>query len=243
MTIPGGGKGPMDETYALVRRKDAAVAFRYRARALTAASAIMRHLKPQGPLQVLDFGSADGTSVLEMRRLLPSGTAITGIEYSAALVSLAGDLGADIQIVQGDIAALPECIRPRRYDVVTALAVLEHLPQPLVALREAAAVLKSGGIIVATCPDPVWDALATRSGLLEDHHEARLPRLQLMAFARQVGLDVLEYRRFMWAPIGFLPYVRIRVSPAFSHRLDEALPQSRLLRWLFINQLLVARKP
>jgi hypothetical protein len=67
-------------------------------------------------------------------------------------------------------------------------------------------------------------------------------RRDLVAFTRQAGLELLEYRRFMLAPLGFLPYLRVRLSPASSVALDDAVRRLRLLDWLFVNQLLVARK-
>jgi SAM-dependent methyltransferase len=235
-------KGPMDETYALGRITNEAISYRYRARALTAAQTIDTRLNPQGPLKVLDLGSADGKTLVEMARWLPPGTVFTGIEYSPVLVSMAGGLGPNIRVMRGDMAALPAAIKDRRYDVVTVLAALEHVREPVVALKNAAGLLESEGIIVATCPEPHWDKLATRLGLLEDHHETHISASRMATWMRQAGLAILEYRRFMWAPVGFLPYLGIRVSPSLSLKLDALISRPRFLNWLFINQLWVARR-
>ncbi len=235
-------KGVMDETYARDREKNPAVSYRFRTRALTAVQAIQRHLKSRAPLKILDLGSADGRTLLEMARLLPAGTMIMGVEYSPKLVALSRQISPETPIVRGNITALPASVKDRAFDVVTALAVLEHLAKPVAAFKEAAGVLKPGGILVATCPQPYWDVLATRFALLEDHHESGLSRRLMQMFAEQAGLEVLEYQQFMFAPIGFLPYLRMGTSPELSCRLDGSIRRLRVLSWLFINQLLIARK-
>lgn len=235
-------KGVMDESYARVRRVDPAIFYRYRVRALTAAHAIERNLQARSPLRVLDLGSADGGTLLEMERALPAGTGFTGIEYAAGMVALANGQSPNIHVLQGDMAALPAAIRDASFDAATALASLEHLEDPSVALTEAARALKRGGLMVATCPEPFWDRLATRLGLLEDHHESSVSERRMAGWMRQAGLDIIEYRRFMWAPVAFLPYLRIAVSPALSIAWDAIVGRLRIFDWAFINQLWVARK-
>ena len=233
----------MDETYARDRQNKPAVSYRYRTRALTAVRAMQRHLQTTGALHLLDMGAADGGTLLEMGRLLGAGTTITGVEYSPVLVALAERLEAAVHVVRGDISALPASVKDQSYHVVTAMAVLEHLEQPLMAIREAAAVLKPGGLLVATTPQPFWDVLATRLRLLEDHHETHIRRAEMVAYAQQAGLDVLEYGNFMWAPVGFLPYLGIRIPARLTHAVDQAVQKLRVLNWLFVNQMVVARKP
>ncbi|HET6846973.1 MAG TPA: methyltransferase domain-containing protein [Anaerolineales bacterium] len=233
----------MDETYAWDRQNTPAVSYRFRTRALTVVRAIQRHAQETGSLHLLDLGAADGGTLLEMGRLLGPGTRLTGVEYSPVLVGLAQGLGSAVQVVRGDIASLPAAIKEQRYDVVTVMAVLEHLEQPLRAIQEAAAVLKPGGLLVATTPQPFWDLLATRLRLLEDHHETHIGGAQMVADVRQAGLEVLEYSRFMWAPVGFLPYLGIRIQAKLAQAIDQAVQKVHVFNWLFVNQMVVARKP
>jgi SAM-dependent methyltransferase len=235
-------KGVMSTEYAAQRLSHPAISYRFRTRALIATTALLRNIDSRGPLRILDMGSADGTTLVEMARHLPAGTVLHGVEASTDLVALAGDLGPHILVLHGDMAALPAALGANSFDAVTALASIEHLERPVEAFREAQRVLKPGGVLVATTPEPRWDALADRFHLLEDHHEFRIARRDLLTFAREAGLQLLEYRRFMLAPLGFLPYLRVRLSPASSVALDDAVRRLRLLDWLFVNQLLVARK-
>jgi SAM-dependent methyltransferase len=235
-------KGVMDESYAAGRRAEPAIHYRYRVRALEAAEAIKRNLNPSRRLKCLDLGSADGSTLQEIARALPFPASFTGIEHSGALVARAGQLGPHIRVVRGDMAALPAAIKNASYDVVTALASLEHLESPAIALREAAKALKRGGLMVATCPEPFWDRLATRLGLLEDHHESYVSRRSMLEGLELAGMESIEYRRFMWAPVGFLPYVGVRVAPPISLAVDAGIRRLHLLNWLFINQLWVGQK-
>ena len=47
----------------------------------------------------------------------------------------------------------------------------------------------------------------------------------------------------MFAPVGFLPYLRIGVSPRVSCAIDSIVSGARLLNFMFVNQCIVLRKP
>ncbi|UCI05686.1 class I SAM-dependent methyltransferase [Mesorhizobium sp. B1-1-8] len=49
-----------------------------------------------------------------------------------------------------DLASIP--VEDGRYDAVVCTQVLEHLPEPLVVLRELHRTLKPGGSMILTCP-------------------------------------------------------------------------------------------
>ena len=57
----------------------------------------------------------------------------------------------------------------------------------------------------------------------------------------EAELQPLEYRRFMFVGVGILPYLKIPVSPAVANRMDKLMGWPRLLNFLFVNQLFVAR--
>jgi SAM-dependent methyltransferase len=60
-------------------------------------------------------------------------------------------LGRGYRAVQGELGALP--FASASFDIVMLKAVLEHIPDPMRGLQEAARVLKPGGVVFVVVPD------------------------------------------------------------------------------------------
>lgn len=238
-TIP---KGVLGADYADGRETQKELVFRYKTRACMVATVIRERARDTTGLNILDYGSAEGLGLLELDRLLP-GNSILGIEYSEALINKAPKLPDNIKLLKGDVTRLDEEVRKRKYDVVVALALLEHLRSPIDCLREAKNVMNAGGLLIATSPNPFWDNLSTRFGLLRGgQHETDMSKRILLEIATEAGFDMACYERFMWAPVSILPYLGIRVSPRMSLRVDRFVSKLHVLNFLFVNQLMVLRK-
>ena len=236
--------GVMDSAYSAVRRREAHhLGFRYRSRALSAARAFQRFSPPVDRPRVLDLGAAEGLATLEVHRLLDAQESI-GVEFSQDLIDSAGSLPEGVRLVQGDVTRSHESTEEQSFDLVTALAVLEHLDRPSDLLVQARHALKPGGVFVATCPSPFWDKV---SGSLKLHqeelHQFDFDRKTFQRFAEQAGLEMLLYQRFMFVWVGLLPYLKISVSPVLADRIDAWLRMPRIFDLLFVNQLFVARAP
>ena len=90
------------------------------------------------------------------------------------------------------------------FDVISALAVIEHLPDPGTWLCSMGAWLKPDGIIVLTTPHPsmrwVHDCGArvrAFSREAAEEHEDMLDYHALQSIAARAGLRVMRYRRFL----------------------------------------------
>ncbi len=106
------------------------------------------------PGRLLDIGSGAGTFLAAMRLRYPAWS-LTGIEPDPRAAALARRSGATVIEATLDAAPLDE----REWDAVTLWNVLEHLPDPLAALRRARSLLRPGGVIYLTVPlCDSWDA-------------------------------------------------------------------------------------
>lgn len=131
------------------------------------SSAIGARVAP--PASILDFGCGTG----EIARALASGGyAVTGCDLSPAMVAAARSrtpANGPTYVVL-DAARLP--ILPfadGQFDVVLSSSVFEYLPDPAAQLRELRRVLRPGGWLIATVPDPRHPLRAD-----EDRERARI---------------------------------------------------------------------
>ncbi len=96
---------------------------------------------------VLDVGCGPGTITVDIARRVTPGR-VTGIDASAAVIEDARGQAAGVDNVEfrkGDVYALD--FDAGTFDVVHAHQVLQHLPEPVKALREMKRVCKPGGAV------------------------------------------------------------------------------------------------
>jgi SAM-dependent methyltransferase len=121
--------------------------------AANSAAYLLPHLVPGQRL--LDVGSGPGTITAELAQLVaPGPTTAVELSQSAADVTRAGlaDLGVNgVEVVVGDVHSLE--FADNSFDVVHAHQVLQHVADPVAALREMARVTRPGGLIAARDSD------------------------------------------------------------------------------------------
>lgn len=114
-------------------------------------------------MRIADLGCGDARTVGD--RLKDSGAAYTGVDVSQSAVSAAVSRGLDVRLIE-DISATG--LASGSFDAVFVIEVIEHLLDPLSAVREARRLLRPGGHLLITCPNA---ALWTR-------------RIELLLFGR-----------------------------------------------------------
>ncbi len=153
--------------------------------------------------RLLDAGCGPGFFVRAARE---AGFDAAGVEVSQYAVDFARrELGADVR--QGTVSA--NDLPPGPFDVVTLWDVIEHLPDPLAALRAATRVLRPGGLIVLSTGD--YASLAAR--LSGSHwHLFNLPEhlwfftpASLRQLLDRAGLTAVDCcYELCWHPIRYL---------------------------------------
>ncbi len=107
---------------------------------------------PDRPLRVLDCGVGTGDFSLALFRQWHAAMTVTAIDISPAMLEIARQnyqqARLPAQLVQSSITELP--FEKDQFDVVLAAHVLEHLPDPVIALKEMRRVLSPQGAVV-TC--------------------------------------------------------------------------------------------
>ena len=180
--------------------------------------AVLRHLPPRVARagRLLDVGCAAGFFLAEARAHYE----VQGVELSTWSSAYARDR-LQLPVFTGTLmqAALPA----EHFDVITLWDVIEHVPDPVPLLTEAARVLKPGGRLVLTTGD--WgSAYAQRHGadwhlMTPPWHLTMFSRATLARGAARAGLR----------PVGWHSEGVAGDGPLWRNR--PALLVSRLLGW------------
>jgi SAM-dependent methyltransferase len=145
---------------------------------------------------VLDIGARDGG----LRRYLPAEVKYQGIDISPEFAS-------DLVLIRDISQGIP--FPDGSYDNVFCIEVLEHVPNPFGALTEMRRVLKNGGILTLSVPNPyhfkelIWNLfrIADRQG-----HIYGWTRQNMTALARMNGFRLEATRgTYLYPPIPMVP--------------------------------------
>ena len=133
--------------------------------AQNSAAYLLPHLRPG--LSILDVGCGPGTITAGLAGLVAPGE-VTALEVSEDVLGLARSTvdAANVRFVVGDVRALE--FPDDTFDVVHAHQVLQHLPDPVAALREMRRVCRPGGIVAARDGDYAAFTWYPRSSPLDE---------------------------------------------------------------------------
>lgn len=101
--------------------------------------------RPLSGLSLLDAGCGGGLAAEPMARL---GAAVTAIDAEPETVEVARAHGAAAGLDIDYRCATVEALAGGRFDAVLVLELVEHVPDPGVFVREAARLLKPGGLML-----------------------------------------------------------------------------------------------
>lgn len=114
----------------------------------------IRRFVPRG--KMLDIGCGGGQFLADLR---VAGWETVGVEVNEAMAAHARQaFGLDVRIGRLDQAGFADAT----FDVVTMYHVLEHIPDPVAALRECHRILRPGGLLVVAVPNfASWQSRTT----------------------------------------------------------------------------------
>jgi SAM-dependent methyltransferase len=150
-----------------------------------------------GEMAVLEVGCGTGLflSKLRARKRI-------GCDFSQGLLTQFKK--EDIILVQADAEHLP--FRENSFDVVYSINLLEHVPHPELAIREANRVLKKGGKLIIITPNGDIRLLLELADMLrlkapEGPHRF-LTSCRLRRLIQKQNMAVLKFKRFVIFPKG-----------------------------------------
>jgi SAM-dependent methyltransferase len=206
-----------------------------------------REAATAAPLHWLDFGCGAGGFLKYLRELGKLG--------GRPLVLTGHDVGSYAELLKTAdgfrILDLEELTREpgERYDVISMIEVVEHLPDPALALAQVARLLKPGGILLLTTgnldsPAARRQGIAYRYCAPEIHVSLFGPR-SLAALYRRAGLIPLPVRHH--GAVRFKVLKTLRHRPFTCALAGLALrfpPLVRLVDWLYgVSAMPCAVKP
>jgi SAM-dependent methyltransferase len=177
--------------------------------AANSAAYLLPHLRPG--LDLLDVGCGPGTLTVDLATHVAPGGTVLGVDVAdvvEAAEQVARERAVDnVRFAQGDFRALG--LEPRSYDVVHAHQVLQHLRDPVGALKEMAELVKPGGLVAVRDSDysaftwapadaglerwlAIYLAVTGRNGA-----EANAGR-HLLGWAHAAGLTDVTYGSSTW---------------------------------------------
>jgi SAM-dependent methyltransferase len=178
--------------------------------AQNSAAYLLAHLRPGQ--SVLDVGCGPGTITVDLATLVAPGR-VVGVDHAAGILEQArqaatsAGVADQLEFAQADVHALD--FPDDTFDIVHAHQVLQHVGDPVTALREMRRVCKPGGIVAARDSDyqgffwypenptltwwlKLYDTVARSNGGEPDAGR------RLWAWSRQVGFSKVTPTGSAW---------------------------------------------
>lgn len=171
------------------------------------AAYLLAELQPR--MRILDVGCGPGTITAGLADRVPQGH-VTAVDAEPGIVAQARELARDrgnLDVTTGDVYALD--YPDGSFDVVHAHQVLQHLGDPVRALREMRRVTRPGGLVAARDGDygaMVWypelpaldDWLALYQKVARSNGGEPDAGRRLHAWAREAGLTDVTISTSTW---------------------------------------------
>lgn len=102
----------------------------------------------------LDAGCGLGYFSFRLKNFLP--LSITSVDISSVLINKLKIREPFINAVVGDILNLESVFPDKKFDIVVSSEMIEHTPNPRLAIDQLCSVLNPNGYICLSCPNYFW---------------------------------------------------------------------------------------
>jgi SAM-dependent methyltransferase len=169
-------------------------------------------------LRILEVGCGSGG----LLKLLAASNTVVGIDASSAGIDACRARGIEARCMDPSSEPLP--FASESFDIVICLETMEHMMSPYYAMLEIRRVLKTGGRLVCSVPNPVWGHLMLYPGLFEYKYFRK--------FLEQSDFKVLRVEPWEWAPRETILPVPLRKNK-FARNRYIAGTLRRFVAWLW----------
>jgi ubiquinone/menaquinone biosynthesis C-methylase UbiE len=209
-------------------------------RALFAALPLLdRHFKVLDRIEgetIVDIGCFTGAFVREATRRFPART-ITGVDYFEDNIRIAQLLYPDIRHCYQQMSVYSLRFADATIDCITCQETLEHLEGAALAIKEMNRVLKMGGVLIVSVPNPFYIRRIVGFALSEFGNALRRWSGRPQQLSTEVLSEDIEWDRHVhaWTPQTLLTLLSINGFAYVDHCYESKVPD-RLRRW-FLTML------
>ncbi len=136
--------------------------------------------------RILEVGCGNG----KLLKVLKSENEVYGVDASEDGIAACASEGIGAYCL--DVCSEPLPFADGHFDFVICLETLEHMMNPYYALMEMRRVLRPGGELICSVPNPNWGHIMLYPGLFEYK--------SFCQFLEQCGFQILRVEPWEWAP-------------------------------------------